>query len=241
MNLDKLDNLGLQGGLVVSCQALEHEPLHSSLIMGRMAVAAKEGGAIGIRANTAADVKEIKEQVDLPVIGIVKRNYGTNPVFITPTILEVDELAEVHAEVVAVDATLRARPDGKTLDEFVKEIRTKHPQLLLMGDISTKEEAINAERLGFDLISSTLVGYTEETAGLKLYDNQFAALREILSSVQTPVVAEGNIMTPEMAATCLEAGVYCVVVGGAITRPQQITERFVSEIAKLKQSSPSVQ
>ncbi|WP_413378659.1 N-acetylmannosamine-6-phosphate 2-epimerase [Paenibacillus taichungensis] len=238
MNLDKL---GLQGGLVVSCQALEYEPLHSSLIMGRMAIAAKEGGAIGIRANTAADVKEIKEQVDLPVIGIVKRNYGTNPVFITPTILEVDELAEVHAEIVAVDATLRARPDGKSLDEFVHEIRTKHPQLLLMGDISTKEEAVNAERLGFDLISSTLVGYTEETAGLKLYDNQFAALKEILTSVQTPVVAEGNIMTPEMAATCLEAGVYCVVVGGAITRPQQITERFVSEIAKLKKPSPSVQ
>ncbi|WP_405156813.1 N-acetylmannosamine-6-phosphate 2-epimerase [Paenibacillus sp. FSL K6-0108] len=236
MNLDKL---GLQSGLVVSCQALEHEPLHSSFIMGRMAIAAKEGGAIGIRANTAADVKEIKEQVDLPVIGIVKRNYGTNPVFITPTILEVDELAEVNAEIVAVDATLRARPDGKSLDEFVQEIRTKHPQLLLMGDISTKEEAINAERLGFDLISSTLVGYTEETAGLKLYDNQFAALKEILASVQTPVVAEGNIMTPEMAATCLEAGVYCVVVGGAITRPQQITERFVSEIAKLKESSPS--
>ncbi|MGW7158952.1 N-acetylmannosamine-6-phosphate 2-epimerase [Paenibacillus taichungensis] len=241
MNVDKLDNLGLQGGLVVSCQALEHEPLHSSLIMGRMAVAAKEGGAIGIRANTAVDVKEIKEQVDLPVIGIVKRNYGTNPVFITPTILEVDELAEVHAEIVAVDATLRARPDGKSLDEFVHEIRTKHPQLLLMGDIATKEEAVNAERLGFDLISSTLVGYTEETAGIKLYDNQFAALKEILTSVQTPVVAEGNIMTPEMAATCLEAGVYCVVVGGAITRPQQITERFVSEIAKLKKPSPSVQ
>ncbi|MHA7584077.1 N-acetylmannosamine-6-phosphate 2-epimerase [Paenibacillus vandeheii] len=236
MNIDKL---GLQSGLVVSCQALEHEPLHSSFIMGRMAIAAKEGGAIGIRANTAADVKEIKEQVDLPVIGIVKRNYGTNPVFITPTIREVDELAEVNAEIVAVDATLRARPDGKTLDEFVHEIRTKHPQLLLMGDISTQEEAINAERLGFDLISSTLVGYTEETAGVKLYDNQFAALKEILASVQTPVVAEGNIMTPEMAATCLEAGVYCVVVGGAITRPQQITERFVAEIAKLKESSPS--
>ncbi|MBR2564073.1 MAG: N-acetylmannosamine-6-phosphate 2-epimerase [Paenibacillus sp.] len=235
-----LDELGLKGGLVVSCQALEHEPLHSSLIMARMAIAAKEGGAIGIRANTAADVKEIKQQVDLPVIGIVKRNYGTNPVFITPTIQEVDELAEVHAEIVAVDATLRARPDGKTLDEFVQEIRAKYPELLLMGDISTKEEAINAERLGFDLISSTLFGYTEETAGRKLYDNQFEALKEMISSVQTPVVAEGNIMTPEMAATCLEMGVYCVVVGGAITRPQQITERFVSEIAKLRASSPHV-
>ena len=235
-----LDELGLKGGLVVSCQALEHEPLHSSLIMARMAIAAKEGGAIGIRANTAADVKEIKQQVDLPVIGIVKRNYGTNPVFITPTIQEVDELAEVHAEIVAVDATLRARPDGKTLDEFVQEIRAKYPELLLMGDISTKEEAINAERLGFDLISSTLFGYTEETAGRKLYDNQFEALKEMISSVQTPVVAEGNIMTPEMAATCLEMGVYCVGVGGAITRPQQITERFVSEIAKLRASSPHV-
>ncbi|CAI6077826.1 Putative N-acetylmannosamine-6-phosphate 2-epimerase [Paenibacillus sp. JJ-100] len=235
-----LDELGLKGGLVVSCQALEHEPLHSSLIMGRMAIAAKEGGAIGIRANTAADVKEIKQQVDLPVIGIVKRNYGTNPVFITPTIQEVHELAEVHAEIVAVDATLRARPDGKTLDEFVQEIRAQYPELLLMGDISTKEEAINAERLGFDLISSTLFGYTEETAGRKLYDNQFEALKEMISSVQTPVVAEGNIMTPEMAATCLEMGVYCVVVGGAITRPQQITERFVSEIAKLRASSPHV-
>ncbi|OAB40457.1 N-acetylmannosamine-6-phosphate 2-epimerase [Paenibacillus antarcticus] len=236
MNLDKL---GLKDGLVVSCQALEHEPLHSSFIMGRMALAAREGGAIGIRANTAVDVKEIKEQVDLPVIGIVKRNYGTNPVFITPTIREVDELAEVNAEIIAVDATLRARPDGKTLDEFVNEIRTKHPQILIMADISTKQEAINAERLGFDLISTTLVGYTEETAGLKLYDDQFAALKEIISNVNTPVVAEGNIMTPEMAATCFEAGVYCVVVGGAITRPMQITERFVSEISKLRQLAPS--
>ncbi|MGF7047328.1 N-acylglucosamine-6-phosphate 2-epimerase [Paenibacillus sp. DS2015] len=236
MNLDKL---GLKGGLVVSCQALEHEPLHSSFIMGRMAVAAKEGGAIGIRANSAVDVKEIKEQVDLPVIGIVKRNYGTNPVFITPTIQEVDELAEVNAEIIAVDATLRARPDGKTLDEFVNEIRTKHPQILLMADISTKQEAINAERLGFDLISTTLVGYTEETAGRKLYDDHFAALKEIISNVNTPVVAEGNIMTPEMAVTCFEAGVYCVVVGGAITRPMQITERFVSEISKLWQPAPS--
>lgn len=229
-----LDKLGLKGGLVVSCQALENEPLHSSFIMGRMAVAAREGGAIGIRANSAVDVKEIKEQVDLPVIGIVKRNYGTNPVFITPTILEVDELAEVNVEIIAVDATLRERPDGKTLDEFVNEIRTKYPQILLMADISSKQEAINAERLGFDLISTTLVGYTEETAAIKLYDDQFAALKEIVSNVNTPVVAEGNIMTPEMAATCFKEGVYSVVVGGAITRPMQITERFVSEISKLR-------
>lgn len=235
-----LVELGLQGGLIVSCQALEQEPLHGSMIMGRMAIAAKEGGAVGIRANTAVDVKEIKKRVDLPVIGIVKRNYGNHSVFITPTIREVDELAEVHPEIVAVDATLRVRPDGKSLDEFVKEIRTKYPGIILMGDISTKEEARHAERLGFDLISSTLVGYTEETANRKLYDNDFAALKEILSSVQTPVVAEGNVFTPELAARCLELGAYCVVVGGAITRPQQITQRFVSEITRLQQSSPAI-
>ncbi|MCM3782358.1 N-acetylmannosamine-6-phosphate 2-epimerase [Neobacillus mesonae] len=230
---EDLNTLGLKGGLVVSCQALEQEPLHSSYIMGRMAVAAAEGGAIGIRANSAEDIKEIKAQVNLPVIGIVKRNYGTNPVFITPTMREIDELAETGAEIVAIDATLRPRPDSKTLKEFVSEIRIKYPHLLLMADISTKEEAVNAEQLGFDLISSTLVGYTEETAGLKVYDQDFAILKDILSHVKTPVVAEGNIMTPEMAANCLKAGVYCVVVGGAITRPQQITERFVSEISKV--------
>ncbi|GJM76064.1 hypothetical protein HMSSN036_82800 [Paenibacillus macerans] len=103
-----------------------------------------------------------------------------------------------------------------------------------MADISATAEAVNAEQLGFDLISTTLVGYTEETAGSKLYDHDFAILKDIVSHVKTPVVAEGNIMTPEMAASCLKAGVYCVVVGGAITRPQQITERFVSEIVKLK-------
>lgn len=235
----ELKTLGIQGGLIVSCQALEHEPLHSSFIMGRMAISAKQGGAVGIRANTAADVKEIKQQVDLPVIGIVKRNYGTNPVFITPTIQEVDELAAVGAEIIAVDATVRARPDGKTLEAFVKEIRSKYPDVLLMADISSTKEAIDAEKLGFDLISTTLVGYTEETSHMKLYDEDFAVLKEIISSVHTPVVAEGNVMTPEMAARCLEVGVYCVVVGGAITRPQQITERFASAISEVRKAVPA--
>lgn len=230
--MNKLDLLGLKGGLVVSCQALEHEPLHSPYIMARMAVAAKEGGAIGIRANTAIDIKEIKKHVELPIIGIVKRNYGTNPVFITATMREIDELVDAQAEIVALDATLRPRPDGKTLNEFVSEIRSKYPELLLMADISTTAEAINAEKLGFDLISSTLVGYTEDTAETKLYDNDFAILKDIVSHVKTPVVAEGNILTPEMAASCLKAGAYCIVVGGAITRPQQITERFVSEMSR---------
>lgn len=224
----KLETLGLEGRLIVSCQALEDEPLHGSEIMGKMAVAAKQGGAAGIRANTAEDVAEIRRCVDLPVIGIVKRNYGTHPVFITPTLKEVDELVATGCEIVALDATSRPRPDGMTLEVLVRRIRASYPNLLLMADVSNVREGIEAQRLGFDLVSATLVGYTEATRGQKLYADDFAILKEMVREIGTPIVAEGNILTPEMAMRCLEIGVYSVVVGGAITRPQQITERFVA-------------
>ena len=100
----------LKGKLIVSCQALPHEPLHSSFIMGRMALAAKEGGAFGIRANTREDIKEIQSQVDLPIIGIVKRDYEDSKIYITPTMKEIDELMEVKPEIIAMDATISARP-----------------------------------------------------------------------------------------------------------------------------------
>lgn len=110
----------MKGKLIVSCQALPHEPLHSSFIMGRMALAAKEGGASGIRANTKEDIREIQSQVNLPVIGIVKRDYADSGVYITPTMQEVEELMEVHPEIIALDATGRVRPGGVTLADFFK-------------------------------------------------------------------------------------------------------------------------
>ena len=113
----------LRGHLIVSCQALPEEPLHSSFIMGRMALAAMQGGASGIRANTKEDIKEIRRNVDLPVIGIVKRDYEDSQVYITPTMKEIDELMEVKPEIIAVQAGTELRPEGKTLDEFYREIR----------------------------------------------------------------------------------------------------------------------
>lgn len=110
--------LQVKGKLIVSCQALPHEPLYSSFIMGRMARAAAEGGARGIRANTKEDIAEIKTQVDLPVIGIVKRDYEDSKIYITPTMKEIEELMEVKPEIIALDATSALRPGGKTLDEF---------------------------------------------------------------------------------------------------------------------------
>ena len=143
------DNLEqLKNNLIVSCQALPHEPLHSSFIMGRMAKAAKEGGAVGIRANTKEDIEEIQKNVDLPIIGIVKRDYKNCDVYITPTMKEIDELMEVKPEIIAIDATSSLRPNGVTLDEFYKDIKLKYPNQKLMADCSTVEEAIHADELG---------------------------------------------------------------------------------------------
>ena len=221
---------GLQGKLVVSCQALSNEPLHSSFIMGRMALAANEGGAAGIRANTKEDIKEIQSQVDLPIIGIVKRDYEDSKVYITPTMKEVDELMEVKPEIIAVDATGALRPGNVTLDDFFYQIKEKYPNQLLMADCSTVEEALHADELGFDFIGTTMVGYTEQSKGDKIEENDFEILRKIVAEAKHKVIAEGNINTPEKAKRVIELGAYSVVVGSIITRPQLITKSFADAL-----------
>jgi len=217
----------IRGGLVVSCQALPHEPLHSPFIMGKLALAAEQGGASGIRANTKEDIIAIKQEVSLPVIGIVKRDYADSDVFITATVKELDELLESSCEMIAMDATLRGRPGGAKLSGLVAYCRETNPRVQLMADVSTVEEALEAERLGFDCVSTTLHGYTPYTSGRRLYDEDFGFLKAVLEAVRLPVIAEGNVMTPEMYKRCLELGAASVVVGGAITRPLEITKRFV--------------
>ena len=225
---DKVENL--KGKLIVSCQALPHEPLHSSFIMGRMALAAKEGGAFGIRANTKEDIREIQSVVDLPVIGIVKRDYEDSKVYITPTMKEIDELMEVKPEIIAVDATGALRPGNVTLDEFFYQIKEKYPEQLLMADCSTVEEALHADKLGFDFIGTTMVGYTEQSQGLHIEENDFEILREIIAKAKHKVIAEGNINTPEKAKRVIELGAFSVVVGSIITRPQLITKSFAEAL-----------
>lgn len=220
----------LKGKLIVSCQALPHEPLHSSFIMGRMALAAKEGGALGIRANTREDINEIQSQVDLPVIGIVKRDYEDSQVYITPTMKEVDELMEVKPEIIAVDATGAVRPGGLTLDDFYHQIRDKYPDQLLMADCSTVEEALHADELGFDFIGTTMVGYTPQSKNDKIEANDFEIIRKIVAAAKNRVIAEGNINTPEKAKRVVELGVFSVVVGSIITRPQLITKSFAEAL-----------
>ena len=109
---------GIYQKLIVSCQALPSEPLHSSFIMGRMALAAYQGGACGIRANAREDIAEIRKNVDLPIIGIVKRDYADSDVYITPSMKEIEELMEVRPEIIAMDATGALRPGKVSLDDF---------------------------------------------------------------------------------------------------------------------------
>lgn len=138
----------IRGGLIVSCQALEDEPLHSSYIMSRMALAALQGGAVGIRANTVEDIAKIKNTVDLPVIGIIKQVYNDSDVYITPTIAEVDALMAVAPNIIAMDATARMRTGNRSLTEVYRQVRQKYPNVVLMADCSTVEEGVEAENWG---------------------------------------------------------------------------------------------
>lgn len=219
--ISKLEQI--RGQLIVSCQALADEPLHSAFIMSRMARAAQEGGAGGIRANGIQDIEAIKAEVQLPLIGIIKVDHENSPVRITPTMAEVEALVHAGVEIVAFDATDRPRPDGTLIWDFIPEVRRRFPDQLLMADVSTVDEALLAERLGVDLVATTLVGYTDYTEG----DDPLTVLERMLAAVKIPVIAEGNIDTPVKAEKALALGAHAVVVGSAITRPQLITKQFI--------------
>lgn len=220
----------IKGGLIVSCQALEDEPLHSSYIMSRMAYAATLGGAVGIRANTVEDIMEIRKTTDLPIIGIIKKNYENCEVYITPTMDEIDALTTCGVEIIAIDATKRPRPDGRSIEEFFKEVREKYPDQLFMADCSCYEEGITAAEAGFDLVGTTMSGYTPYTKGIKLPNLDM--MKRLVKDSGKMVIAEGGIWSPDQLKEALDTGVHAAVVGSAITRPYEITKRYVAAIAK---------
>lgn len=218
----------LEGGLIVSCQAPPEDPFYGSENMVKFALAAQQGGAVGIRANSPEHVAAIKARVDLPLIGLWKRSYEDSDIYITPTFEDAEHVSGAGADIVALDATARSRPGGQTLPAIVERMREKFAGLL-MADVSTLEEGQWAERIGFDVVSTTLSGYTPYSPQLEGPDVEL--IRRLADRVRIPVFAEGRIHSPEQAAHCFECGAFALVVGTAITRPQSIANRFVRHIA----------
>lgn len=220
----------MKHSIIVSCQALPGEPLYveEKSIMYLMARAAKQAGATCIRTNSVRDVIAIKEETKLPVIGLIKKQYEGYESYITPTLKEVTELVEAEADVIALDCTMRRRGDGTTINEYIAKIKELYPDLVLMADISTYEEGVNAWKCGVDLVSTTMSGYTPYS--LKVQGPDFELVKKLIEAVDIPVIAEGRVHTPELAKAMLETGAYAVVVGGAITRPFEIATRFMSAI-----------
>lgn len=225
----------IKGGLIVSCQALSTEPLYDSYIMSKMAYAAMLGGAVGIRANTIVDIKAIKKEVDLPIIGIIKEEYDDSDVYISPTMKEIDALIEEGCDIIATDATKRLRPGGKTFEEFFTEVRKKYPEQLFMSDTSCFEEGELAAKLGCDLIGTTMAGYTPYTKGRKLPDVEL--VKKYANELNKPIIAEGGIWVPQDLLNVYKAGAYSAVCGTAITRPMDITKRFVNALEEADENS----
>ena len=215
----------IKGKLIVSCQALEDEPLYDSFIMAKMAAAVKEGGSVAIRANYPDQIEAIQKETDLPVIALYKKSYENSLIYITPTMAEIDSLAALQPEVIAMDATRQLRPGGRTLEEFFYEVKNKYPDQMFMADTSCFEEGVMAQKLGFDLVSTTLSGYTSYTRDCILPN--YELMTRYCEYLTIPVIAEGGIWTPQELKKTFETGVWAAIVGTAITRPREITRRFI--------------
>lgn len=216
----------LKGGLVVSCQAPTGTAIDTPAFISAQAQTVVQAGAIGIRAQGIENVRAIKKLVDVPVIGLVKRYLDTSAVYITPLLDDVLELEQAGAEIVAIDATQRLRPNGVTFERFMEQIREK-TDLAILADVDSIESALLAQSLGCDAIATTLSGYTE-IAAPELPNIELVA--ELAAQLKIPVVAEGGYHKREQVAQAFKVGAWTVCVGTAITNPYLLTQHFVNGI-----------
>ncbi|MFP7696225.1 N-acetylmannosamine-6-phosphate 2-epimerase [Trueperella sp. LYQ143] len=215
----------LRGALIVSCQAYVGEPLRHPETMAQMALAAERGGARAIRCQGLADISAIKGQVKVPVIGLWKE--GDEGVYITPTLRHARACVMAGADIVAIDATRRPRPDGLSYAQTVAALHSEGA--IVMADCGSLADARMAAEAGTDILSTTLAGYTGERE--KTSGPDMDLLRQMVAEFSDiPVICEGRVHTPQQAQEVMAAGAYAVVVGTAITHPTSITSWFADAL-----------
>ncbi len=218
-------------GVIVSCQLDSSEPLHTAQHCALFAQAAEAGGAVAIRGEGIQNLQEIRALTRLPLIGCVRGKYADGWVLVTPEANDVDRLARMGMDIVALDATMRVRPSGHDGIRFLAEARKRHPDLNLLADISTFEEGVRAADVGASALSTVLYGRTKETAEQTLsISPNLDLIYRLATTVGIPVLAEGFIWSTADASHAMESGAYGVIVGGAITRPRVITQLFVDAV-----------
>ena len=224
----------LKGGLIVSCQVQHDDPCYSEDFVLKMAQSAQWAGAVGIRANSPEQIKLIKENVDLPMIGLYKIWHDDTDVFITPTLEAAKQVWEAGAEIIALDCTSQLTHEGRPAYELLPIVKNEIPDALIFADVSNYEEAARAVEMGADIVGPTLYGYTEATKDITSPDlREFARMCRDFGD-KAFMIMEGHIYTPEDAIKCLYLGADAVVVGSAITRPHLIAKRFVDLISGLQ-------
>ncbi|MBN2356343.1 N-acetylmannosamine-6-phosphate 2-epimerase [candidate division KSB1 bacterium] len=233
MNKTELTSI-LKGQLIVSCQADDGDPLDDPYILTAMAKTAVNNGARAIRACYPRNINAMRQELSVPIIGLHKKIYPDSPVFITPTLVEALKVAGTGCEAIALDATKRSRPGGEKLAHIVSEVR-RNSKTALMADVSTLEEGLAAADLGFEIVASTLSGYTEETEENSADSPDFALVEALARRIgdNAFIIAEGKVWSPADAVRLLQCGADAVVVGSAITRPGYITKRYVEAMGGL--------
>ena len=226
----------LKKGLVVSCQAKPDEPMFGPEIMARFAKAAEEGGAVGVRVNTYADLCAVRKATSLPILGLIKTVHEGFWPYITTTMEDVDLVVQSGAEIVCIDATTYPRYDGNDFPTFYRLVREKYPNIEILADISTFEEGVRADELGADYVATTLWGYTPDTTDQaatliqELREPNVDLVAELYKAIKAPIVAEGRFWDSSHAIKAFKAGAHVVTIGAGITRPQIITKKIVDDI-----------